>query len=398
MFYQKEGFFKTLTRTVQKAWESVARWPGILKERVFAEAYIRQVKENVAGKDLYILIPCIDWNIPIFQRPHQIAVCLAKKPAAHVLFVSDEYRYDNFAGVITINPQLDLVSWRFVPRLGDALQAAKRITVFMSWPRHADLLEYIPYHKLVYEYIDDLSLFYYYTEDMKKKHYDLIRDADLTVCTARALLEDAKPIAKKVLLSPNAGDYQFFHGNRNCPMESSLPDRIKQYNCVLGYYGCLAAWFDYDLVIEVAKRRPDWCFVLVGYCFDGTISRLQEASVDNIILYPAQPYRKLPSFVAGFDIQTIPFVINEITNATSPVKLFEYMAAGKPILTSALPECLQYKSVAIYRNSDDFIAKVEHLLQIRKDADYLDQMDEEARNNTWESRVNEILNVLNGGN
>ena len=398
LFYKKEGIKSTLVRVAQKLWEVTVHFPGRVQEIACTGRYIRQVAEKSAGKDVYVVIPCIDWNIPLFQRPHQIAISLAQQPNAHVFFVSDEYRYDNFPGIQPVNPNLDLVSCRIADKLRDALSQANHVTVFMCWPRHARLLEHIPYDKLVYEYIDDLSLIYYYTGEMRKKHYELIQTADLTVCTARALLEDAKPFARKVLLSPNAGDYDFFHDNRNCAMEPSLPQKIKPYQCVLGYYGCLATWFDYDLVIEVAKRRPDWCFVLVGYCFDGTISRLQEAKMDNIILYPAQPYQKLPSFIAGFDIQTIPFVINDITNATSPVKLFEYMAAGKPILTSALPECLQYRSVSIYQNADDFIEKAEHLMKIRQDADYIDQMDEEARNNTWKSRINEILNALYGGN
>jgi len=398
LFCKKEGIKNTLVRTSEKIGEAILRTPGILKEKLAADHFYRQIEEKVSGKQVYIVIPCIDWNIPLYQRPHQIATVLSARPDTQVFFVSDEYRYDNFAGLSPVNPQLDLLSWRIVPKIGSAFSKARQVTVFMSWPRHADLLEHIPYSKLVYEYIDDLSLFYYYTEDMKNKHYELIRDADLTVCTARALLEDAKPIAKKVLLSPNAGDYDFFHNNKGCPMEPSLTDKLKPYQCVLGYYGCLASWFDYELVIEVAKRKPQWCFLLVGYCFDGTISRLQEAALDNIILYPAQPYRKLPSFVAAFDIQTIPFVINDITKATSPVKLFEYMAAGKPILTSALPECLQYRSVTTYQTPEEFIEKANTLLSVRENPDYIAQMDTEAKHNTWEARVNEILTVLNGGN
>lgn len=394
LFCRKEGLRNTLTRTTEKVREMTARVPGILQEKLKKDYFYQQIQEKVSGRNVYIVIPCIDWNIPIFQRPHQIATVLSGQPDAHVFFVSDEYRYDNFAGIQSVNDHLDLLSWRIVKEIGSAFSHAEQVTVFMSWPRHADLLDYIPYQKLVYEYIDDLSLFYYYTDEMKSKHYELIRDADLTVCTARALFEDAKPVAKKALLSPNAGDYTFFHDNRNCPMEPSLPEKIKPYKCVLGYYGCLASWFDYDLILEVARRKPEWCFLLVGYCFDGTISRLQEAALDNIILYPPQPYQKLPSFMAAFDIQTIPFVINDITKATSPVKLFEYMAVGKPILTSALPECLQYQSVITYRDAEDFIKKTEHLLCIRNDFDYLAQMDAEAQNNTWHSRVTEILDAI----
>lgn len=396
LFCKKEGLAHTVSRAAKKTWEIASHTPYALREKMCPGTYARRLQQRIAGKQVYVLIPCIDWNIPIFQRPHQIATVLAKKDNAHVVFVSDEYCYDNFAGMFSVNDRLDVVSWRIIPKLQKTFASAETVTVFMSWPRQAQLLQDIPYEKLVYEYIDDLSLFYYYTQEMIDRHYELIRQADLTVCTARALYEDALPVAKKAILSPNAGDYSFFHGSKDCPPEPSLVEKTAGYSCVLGYYGCLASWFDYDLVLEVARRKPDWCFVFVGYCFDGTIQHLKSNPLPNIILYPAQPYEKLPSFVAGFDIETIPFVIDDITKATSPVKLFEYMASGKPILTSRLPECLQYKSVCTYEGADDFIAQAEKLRNLPRSDSYFTVMEEEARSNTWDSRVNTIITQLNG--
>lgn len=397
LFFRREGFKNTAIRIAQKVHELLTRVPGDVEERLFRRRFCQQLADHTAGKQVYIVMACIDWKIPLFQRPHQIATVLSNRDNTHVLFLSEKQKYDYFRGMFAVNPHLDVVSEGLVSAFREALKDAKQVIVLKSWPRQAHHLDIIPYDALVYEYIDDLSLFYYYTDDLKKKHYELIGKADLTTCTARALYEDALPLAKKAILCPNAGDYDFFHNNRNCSTYPGLAEKTKPYNCIIGYYGCLAAWFDYDLVISVAKRRPDWCFVLVGYCFDGTISRLQEAALENIILYPAQSYAELPRFVSAFDIQTIPFVINDITNATSPVKLFEYMASGKPILTSALPECLQYQSVTIYQDADDFIEKTKHLLNIRNHPDYISQMNIEAKKNTWNSRVNQILAELNGG-
>lgn len=394
MFYKKEGLSNTVNRVAAKCCETVSHSPNIVKEKLYLETYLRQIENRIQGKELFVVIPCIDWNIPLFQRPHQIALTLAQRENAHVLFVSDEYKYDNFAGVMQVNEGLDVVSCRIVPKMSEVLKKARNVTVFMSWPRQAHLLEYIPYEKLVYEYIDDISLFYYYTEAMKNRHYELIKEADLTVCTAQALYEDALPIAKHAILSPNAGDYNFFHNSRDCETEESLKAAVGKYSCVLGYYGCLAEWFDYDLVLEVARRKPDWCFVLVGYCFDGTVARLREKNLDNIIVYPAQEYKNLPKFVSAFDIQTIPFVINDITKSTSPVKLFEYMASGKPVITSAIPECMQYESVVIYKDADEFIEKVEKLMALDRSDEYYSIMEREAKENTWAARTEEILNEL----
>lgn len=394
LFCRKEGLLRTAVRIGEKSREMLLQMPNIIKESIHMNEYFRQVHDLCAGKTVYVVIPCIDWNIPLFQRPHQITTVLSSQPDSYVFFVSDEYRYDNFAGLLPVRENLTLLSWRIVHKIGGAMASAKQVIVVMSWPRHAELLEFIPYSKLIYEYIDDFSLFYYYTEDMKKRHYQLIRDADLTVCTAAALYNDAKPYAKKALLSPNAGDYDFFHNNRMISVNEELAQKTQKYSCVLGYYGCLAEWFDYDLILEVARWNPQWCFALVGYCFDGTVSKLQGTGLENILLFPAQPYQNLPAFVAGFDIQIIPFVINDITQATSPVKLFEYMASGKPILVSPLPECLQYKSVTVYRDADDFIQKVNQLLVKQKEMSYLELMDQEARANTWEARVKEILSNI----
>ena len=395
LFCRKEGVRRTVVRTLEKCRDMAVRLPGVMKERLSLQQYRQKVLEKARGKHVYLMIPCIDWGIPLFQRPHQMAVALARLENTQVFFVSDEYRYDCFAGIMPVCDGLDVVSCRIAGRL--AFEGAERLTVIMSWPRQAHLLDEIAYDELVYEYIDDLSLFYYYTQEMRERHYQLIRDADLTVCTARALYEDASQYTGRVLLSPNAGDYEFFHENRSCEMEPSLAARIKGYDCVLGYYGCLASWFDYDLILQAAGGRPNWCFVFVGYSFDGTGSRLRQAGLKNIILYPAQPYERLPRFTAGFDIQMIPFLINDITKSTSPVKLFEYMASGKPILTSAMPECLRYQSVLVYRDLEDFLRKVPEALPLARDPSYLELLDSEARENTWDARVREILRALREG-
>lgn len=395
-YLSKDGFCKTLKRIFLRLWYAFLHFPYQICDFVFCKHYLRLISEKCREKNVFICLYSFEWNLPLFQRPHQIASVLARLDRAYVIFVSDEYRYDNFPGILRVQPHLDVISKRLVPHLSSALDYADNVIVFKCWPMQENLLDYIHYDKLVYEYIDGLSLLDYATEEMRKTHYRLIQEADLTVCTARILYDDALPYARHILLSPNAGDYAFFHENRNCASDPQVSRIVQGYECALGYYGCLAEWFDYELVIEIARRKPTWCFVLVGYCFDDTVSRLIEAEMDNIYLIDAQPYQKLPSFVSAFDIQTIPFCLNSVTSATSPVKLFEYMASGKPILTSKMPECLRYRSVTTYENADDFVTKAERLLECRNDPDYVSVMEVEAKENTWESRVEEILDELKG--
>jgi glycosyltransferase involved in cell wall biosynthesis len=394
LFYRQEGLLNTLHRTIEKCWDGMKQIPIIGVEKISKRRYIQQLAQHTAGKRVFVLIPCIDWNIPLYQRPHQIAVELTKDTDSVVLFISDQYRYDNFSGYTKIQNRLFLFSHRLVSYLNEVLGDASEVIVMMSWMRQAHLLTQFSYQKLIYEYIDDMSLFYYHTPQLEQEHYRLMKEADLTVCTARALYEKALPYARKAILSPNAGDYEFFHSRRNAPVNEQLKGLLDSADCVIGYYGCLAKWFDYELMLEVARRKPSWFFVLIGYCFDGTADRFKKAGLSNIIHIPAQPYQALPSFVRAFDIQCIPFLINDITLSTSPVKLFEYMASGKPILTSKMPECLNYRSVVTYDGIDDFIARVENLLSLKNDEDFLAEMDKEARENTWEARVKTILDNI----
>ena len=396
-YFRHYGIISTIKQVFDKCFRDLARMPNAIGEHITKKKHIESLHYSAKDKDVYIMIPCIDWNIPLYQRPHQLATALASRKDSFVVFISDLYRYDNFCFSTKISDTLYLYSPRMVHFLNEVLKDSKSVTVIMCWTRHYSLLDSFRYDKLVYEYIDELQLFYYYNQEMEDIHKVLMEKADLTVATASELYDKAKPVAKKLILNPNAGDYDFFHDARDCDVNAKIADVVKAYGCVLGYYGCLASWFDYDVIIEVAKKREDWLFVLVGYDFDGTLSRLIEANLPNIIHIEAQPYKNLTSFVSGFDIQIIPFILNDITASTSPVKLFEHMASGKPILTSDMIECRKYESVIIYKDgAKDFEEKVEKLIKLKADANYLALLDKEARENTWKTRVEQILLELRG--
>lgn len=394
-YLKLEGLAYTLKKIVYKVYKEVKKLPKVIHEWLYTRNVINQLKSKIKGKDVFIIIPCIDWSIPLYQRPHQIASELAKRDNMLVLFISDQYQYDNFAIYKPINDNLWLFSYRLVRKLDILLENANKKVVFMSWTRQVNLLEKFHYDKLVYEYIDEMSLFYYYNEQMEQLHRKLMKQADLTVCTAKNLYNNAIKHTDKLILSENAGDYNFFRNNRDCPIATELVTKIKEYDCIIGYYGCLAYWFDYDTIREVARKKKKWLFVLIGYEFDHTSDVLKTGEFENIIHIDSQPYEKLPSYVSAFDIQTIPFIINDVTKSTSPVKLFEYMASGKPIITAKLPECLRYKSVFTYETADDFITLVEQITKLESTDKYYEMLEQEALENTWTARVDGILEYIN---
>ena len=310
LFFRKRGFVATVKQTADKCVRQLKKTPNACKERLVRKKHIKLLREVTVGKEVYIVIPCNDWALPLFQRPHQISKNLSSMENSVVLFISDQARYDNFCFTKKVTQSIYLFSLRMVSTLDKILADSKQVTVVMYWTRHYNLLSKFQYDKLVYEYVDELQLLPYYDEKMEITHRELLENADLTLATADELYKKAVPFAKKLILSPNAADYELFSTQRDCAINPMISELVKEYSCVLGYYGAFAFWFDYDLVLETARRNKDWLFILIGYDYDGTVSCIHKASLSNVLFIESRPYSELPSFVRGFDIQVIPFVIN----------------------------------------------------------------------------------------
>lgn len=168
---------------------------------------------------------------------------------------------------------------------------------------------------------------------------------------------------------------------------------LSKSNPVIGYYGALARWFDYDLLKRVASLRPDYQFVLIGPDYDGTVKLSEILNIKNIYWLGVKPYEELPQYLQYFDVATIPFIVNDITHATSPLKLFEYMAGEKPIVITPMKESMQYSGVLIGENSEQFAQKLDLALKMRENESYLNLLRKTALENTWERRAEEILSA-----
>jgi glycosyltransferase involved in cell wall biosynthesis len=175
---------------------------------------------------------------------------------------------------------------------------------------------------------------------------------------------------------------------------SDMQAILSKSNPVIGYYGALARWFDYDLLKSVASLRSEYQFVLIGPDYDGTLELSGIPNGGNIHWLGVKPYDELPHYLQYFDVATIPFIINEITHATSPLKLFEYMAGEKPIVITPMQESMHYPGVLVGENSLLFAQQLDLALQLRQDQGYLSQLRQTALANTWEQRAEEILSAI----
>ena len=158
------------------------------------------------------------------------------------------------------------------------------------------------------------------------------------------------------------------------------------------YYGALAKWFDYELIKKLAQTDK-YSIVLFGIKYDESFDE-NLGNEKNIYFMGPRNYKVLKNYAKHADVLTIPFVINNITLATSPVKIFEYMALHKPIVTTDMPECRKYKSVLIGHNHDEFIAEVDESLKLAKDKKYIELLDKEAKENDWSMKAESILKLI----
>ena len=361
--------------------------------------YYKQELENILKnherkvKGIIIYPPTVDWNIPLFQRPQQIALKLSD--LGYLFFfstASNEFdKVDGFYKVkdnCYITNQYDLL----VKELPDFIFMLSSTNLVI---RQEDVLKIKGKVLIIYEYIDEIhqeisgSISIDYA---LRRHEYMIKKSDIVVATADKLLDDVTKIRKKsVYLIPNGVEYEHFHIQRDYDdIPSDIKSIIKKGNPIIGYYGALAKWFDYELLKEMAIKRPNYEIVLIGWDYDGSIRNQRLKRFKNIHYLGIKKYPILPKYAVWFDVATIPFVLNKITESTSPIKIFEYMALGKPIVTTDLRECRKYKSVLIGKDYENFIKKVDDALELRDDPAYLGLLDKEAKENTWEDRARKI--------
>lgn len=355
---------------------------------------LKTLERDLKNKIVIIFPPTIDWHMPLFQRPQQLALAYSKKENLKVLFITKNIQYDSVLLLEKVNANLWLCNEEYIDEVIPHLKTAQERIISISWTLNKIYCEKIKPAKIIYEYIDELEVFYGYGPEMEKDHKMFIQTAEVTVCTATKLYNQVYGIAQNPIISTNAGDYDFFSKTENAEINKIIRNRLSAYDCVIGYYGALARWFDYNLVKAVAEKKKNWLWILVGVNYDHSLNASGIEQISNIIYVDPQPYKELPSFLKAFDIATIPFIINEITLSTSPVKLFEYMAAKKPIIASKMPECLKYKSVNTYNNADEFISIAEAIMNLHQDDPYWRQLQADAQNNTWDKKTDEILAAL----
>jgi len=352
---------------------------NILQEKQIGNGY----------RTIIVFPPSLDWNVQLFQRPQQMALALAKQGAL-VFYIQPkpDHKKQPFQ---LVRKRLYLCHVHV-----DTFQILSNPLIYLlTWnSRYAS--QFI-HPRILYDYVDDINAFFGDHQKHVKGHQYLLQKANYILATARKLVDEVYLLRPDVIFSPNGVEYEQFARAARKEFSSAPSDMqaiLSKSNPVIGYYGALARWFDYDLLKRVATLRPDYQFVLIGPDYDGTVKLSGILNIKNIYWLGVKPYEELPQYLQYFDVATIPFIVNDITHATSPLKLFEYMAGEKPIVITPMKESMQYSGVLIGENSEQFAQKLDLALKMRENGTYLNLLRQTALENTWVRRAEEILSVI----
>ncbi|HET7112489.1 MAG TPA: glycosyltransferase [Pyrinomonadaceae bacterium] len=312
---------------------------------------VRETNENV-----YVVVP----QLPDGLRS-QIAITAVMKEMTYRLFL--EHSIDEY------------VFWYYTPM---ALRFTKHFNPLVA----------------VYDCMDELSAFKDAPADLPALEKDLFRRVDLVFTGGQSLYEAKRNEHRAVYSFPSSIDAAHFGKARTTPTEP--PDQADIPHPRLGFFGVIDERFDRDLLDQVASRRPEWQFVIVGPMVKIDPETLPKHP--NIHYLGARKYEELPTYLAGWDIALLLFARNDSTRFISPTKTPEYLAAGKRVISTSIRDVVrpygELKLVEIADTADEFISAAEQILSKPNDAEWLARVDAFLANVSWDKTWKQMSDLI----
>ncbi|MBI2149935.1 MAG: glycosyltransferase [Acidobacteria bacterium] len=260
----------------------------------------------------------------------------------------------------------------------------------LTWsflPSSADVVRTVGSRFVIYQCVDEYSEFSGTDKqailEMERR---LIETADLVIVSSGRLLENKRKYNPNTFLVTHGVDFKHFR--RACHSLVRVPGDLAQIRRpVIGFHGLIADWVDLSLIRFLARARPEWAVVLIGKV-DTDVSAVD--GLANVRLLGRKEYEELPAYCKGFDVAILPFVVNELTIAANPLKLREYLAAGLPVVTTAIPEAQRLDGhVRVAWNPAQFLEHIDRLLAEGKTGPQRSISDSMA-DESWDAKVEEI--------
>ena len=350
------------------------------------------------------------WNF-VFQRPqHLMTRCAAER---RVFFIEEpivgdvalpRLQIEHADGVAVVTPHLphgldDAGITSAQRRLLNELIERAQIREFVAWyytPMSLAFSEHLQPLATVYDCMDELSAFHGAPAALKVREAELIARADLMLTGGQSLYEAKRHQHGNIHAFPSSVDVEHFARARRITQDP--PDQAPIPSPRLGFFGVIDERMDLQLLEGLATARPDWQIVMVG-----PVVKIDPATLPrraNLHYLGGKTYDELPHYVAGWDVALLTFARNDATRFISPTKTPEYMAAGKPVVSTSIRDVVRpYGQQGLVRIADsvgDFVAACAAAMA-EDAAERITQADAFLRQTSWDGtwlRMRRLLDAV----
>jgi glycosyltransferase involved in cell wall biosynthesis len=340
----------------------------------------------------------------VFQRPqHLLSRCARER---RVFFIEEPVFHDpsgvpayldvrdaREVGVRVVVPQLpsgldpDEIE-RAQRGLLDQMIRRYRVEAHVDWyysPMALGFSRHLRPIATIYDCMDELSAFLGAPPALRARELELFERADLVFTGGQSLYEAKRGLHSAVFAFPSSIDVEHFGRARTALGDP--PDQAPLAHPRVGYFGVIDERIDLDLIAGIADARPDWQLVMIGPVVKISPDSLPRRA--NIHYLGSKPYAALPDYIAGWDVAIMPFARNDATRFISPTKTPEYLAAGRPVVSTAIRDVVRPYGesglVMIANTSAQFVAAIESQLQRPDEAAWLAKVDKFLAGNSWDA-------------
>ena len=326
-----------------------------VEEPVFRNSSMRlEVRETESG--VYVVVPHLPEGLS-----SEVAITAVLKEMTYRLFLEN-----------AIN---DYVFWYYTPM---ALRFTTHFNPIAS----------------VYDCMDELSAFRGADSSLPALEKELFRRVDLVFTGGQSLYEAKRNQHRAVYAFPSSIDAAHFGKARTTTVDPA--DQADIPHPRLGFFGVIDERFDRELLDQISSQRPDWHFVMVGPVVKIDPDTLPKHA--NIHYLGGKKYDELPAYLGGWDIALLLFARNESTRFISPTKTPEYLAAGKPVISTSIQDVVrpygELKLVEIADTADDFIRAAEKILSRSADDEWLARVDAFVANLSWDKTWSQMSALI----
>lgn len=349
----------------------------------------------------------------VYQRPQHLLSRFAKH--TRVFFFEEPIMHDGPDKLMVSNESKNL--YVVVPHLQhdreechisrqkqlvDHLLTSMKVNQYFSWyytPMALPFTEHLSPEFVVFDCMDELSAFRFAPVELKTREKQLLEKADVVFTGGHSIYEAKKDQHQNIHPFPSSIDKPHFGLAREIKKDPA--DQANIPHPRFGFAGVIDERLDIDLVAQVAAQQPNWHFVMIG-----PVVKIDPATLPNLpnIHYlGGKDYKDLPKYIAGWDVAIIPFAMNESTKFISPTKTPEYLAGGKPVISTPIKDVVRpygdNKLVHIAATAKEFMQCAEKELKKRSRKTWLNKVDAFLAGNswdrTWSQMVRQIENIIN---